>query len=264
VKGIKQMEEVKFQAYLQRGIGLQEMQRLLQTYAQYGDWQKVRELALQENLLGKTSEHMVKNMLYAFKRRFLSDLGLPPAEIIAEMMCSNISETVKIQTLLPYYLLSDALVKHCYRELVLKRLTSDHQTLTSAEVLEHLHTLSTKHKELARWSDYLRRRWARGFIAFLRHFGLMEHYPHRKLRRLWLQPETFGLFWLWFWKRDGSFWRVKENEIWVLLQVDERYLEELLSEGQLRGWWTYQRLGEIVQFHPMFSNLKEWLKNGLA
>jgi len=127
-----------------------------------------------------------------------------------------------------------------------------------------LQALSVEHEELARWSDYLKRRWARGFLTFLRQFGLMERRPSTKLRRLWLFPEPFGFFWLWFWWQDGSFWTAKENEIWSLLQLDERRREELLSEGQLRGWWTYQRLGDIVQFQPTFTDLKEWLKDGLA
>ncbi|MGY4706948.1 BrxA family protein [Candidatus Bipolaricaulota sp. J31] len=255
----------KYQAHLQRGgIGLQEMQQLLRAYAEHGDWGKVRELVVREGFLGKTSDYTAKAMLRAFKRRFLSDLGLPPVDLVARMMCSDIPRPAKVQTLLPYYLLSDRLVLHCYRELVLKRLGSERPALTTSEVREHLEALSTEHEELGRWSDYLRRRWARAFITFLRHFGLMERHPHNELRRLWLSPETFGFFWLWFWERDGSFWSVKEKELWILLQLDGRRCEELLCEGQLRGWWVYQRSGDMVQFRPIFNNLEEWLQNGLA
>ena len=258
-------ERIEFRAHLQRGgIGLREMQRLLEAYAEHGDWGRVRELVRQENFLGKTSDYAISAVLKAFRRRFISDLGLPPVDLVAQMMVSKISQLAKVQILLPYYLLSDPLIQHCYHELVLKRLNSERPTLTSAEVHEYLTVLGEKHGELARWSDYLRRRWARAFLTLLRHFGLMEPHPRTKLQKLWLLPEPFGFFYLWFWERNGSFWRVRQEELWVLLQLDEKRWEELLSEGQLRGWWVYQRSGDIVQFRPIYDHLEEWLRDGLA
>jgi len=256
---------IQFQAHLQRGgIGLQEMRRLLETFAEQSDWEKVRELAFRENLLGKTSDHMVKDLLAAFKRRFLSSLGLPPVELVAQMMRMSIPENAKRQTLFPYFLLSDALVKQCYCDLVLNRLTLNWPALTSAEVLEHLQALSADHPELTRWTDYLRRRWARGFLTLLRRFGLMEPYPGNTLRRLFILPEPFAFFWLWFWERGSSFWDAWGQELWRLLQTDERRRDELLAEGQVRGWWIYQRSRDIVHFQPKFDDLKGWIQNGLA
>jgi len=236
---------VHFRAHLQRGgIGIQETKRLLEALADHqGDWEAVRRACLDENLLGKTSDSLVRDLLKAFRRRFLLPTGLPPAELVAKMVRTSIPEAAKRQVLLPYFLLSDSLVRRCYKDLVLQRLNSHESALTRNEVQQHLELLSVEHPELAKWSEYLRQKWARAFLTLLRRFGFLC---------------------LWFWLQDGSFWSIWEREIWTLLQLDDLRKEELLAEGHERGWWTYQRLGEIVHFQPRFNDLKGWIRNGLA
>ncbi|MBC7335932.1 MAG: DUF1819 family protein, partial [Clostridia bacterium] len=246
------------------GTGLAEMRRLLEAFADHGDYHRLREQALRENLLGKTSEHMVDAMLQAFRRRFLRAEDLPPAPVVALAMRAHMPEAAKAQILLPYYIRADSLVEECYRSLVLARLKVPAPVLTRDEVVEHLLKLGEGHPELLKWSAYLRLRWARGFLALLRQFGLMERHPRTSLRRLYLLLECFAFFWLWLCQKDGSFWDAERDKIWPLLQADGRQKEELLLQGQLRGWWHYQRAGDIVSFTPRYASVEEWLEGGLA
>ena len=93
--------------------------------------------------------------------------------------------------------------------------------------------------------------------------GLMERHPHTELHRLWLLPEPFGFFWLWLWERKKSFHETEQDELWEILQLTDSLRKELLSKGEVRGWWRYQRLGEIVEFYPLFSNFEKWVRDGL-
>lgn len=255
----------KFQAHLQRGgTGLKEMRRLLEAFSQHGDLERLKEQVFKENLLGKTSDHLLKDLFSAFKRRFLQQLGYPPVEIIAEAMISTISEAGKIQILFPYFVHSDPLVEEVYLKLVVPRSDSINPHLSRDEVLSYLQSINRTHPELKAWSEYLCLRWSRGFLALLRHFGLMERHPSNKIKRLWLLLDSFTFFWLWFWQQGGSFWDAEKNDLWILLQLQKARKSELLAEGQLRGWWTYQRSGEIVQFQPKFKSVEDWLRNGLA
>lgn len=251
----------KYQAHLQRdGTGLEEMRRLLLAWAKHGDWERLREQALRENLLGKRSDDFIKDLLGAFRRRFLRPTDLPPAPLVARMLQAPIPEAAQVQMLFPYFLRADPLAERCYRDLVLPRLEAAAPALTTAEVQAHLEALAREHPELARWSPILRARWARGFTALLRRFQLMEQAPRTGLKRLYLLPEPFAFFWLWAWEQNGSFWEADRLDLWTLLQADKRVREELLAEGQLRGWWTYQRSGSIVSFHPRFPALGAWLE----
>jgi hypothetical protein len=106
-------------------------------------------------------------------------------------------------------------------------------------------------------------RWSRGFLAFLRQFKLMQPQPSNELIRLWLLPEVFAFYWLWFYEMKISYREISQNRWWPDLQVDLRYMNEMLLDGQLRGWWNFQQAGEIVQFQPKFTSLEEWINHGL-
>lgn len=255
-------EVVKFQAHLQRGgIGLEEMRRLLLAYAECSDYGEIKRKAIEENLLGKTSEKIIGDMLYAFRRRFLSDHNLPPAELVAQVLKTSLPEAAKLQVLFPYFFMTDPLVERCYRSLVLPQVYNSNPTLTSKDVLAYLEELSNGHPELSKWSEKLKQRWARGFLTLLRRFGLMERHPKKNLKRMWLLPESFAFFLLWFWQKEGSLRVAINQSFWDLMQLDERGKEALLTEGQLRGWWTYQRLGVILDFQPSFANLEELVRS---
>jgi len=254
-----------YRAHLHRGgIGMREMLRLLDAYARSGNWTTVRREAVEENLLGKTSGHQVRDLLKAFRRRFLSAPTLPPAESVGQFLRSPIPEAAKIQVLLPYYVLTDPLVERCYRDLVLPRLASGLAELPAPAIRAHLESLGEEHAELHRWSPTLRERWIRGFRTLLRQLRLMDRHPSSRLRRPILLPEPFGFYWLWHWERSESFREAEVANLWDLYLLDVEQRERLLGEGQVRGWWTYQRLGPIVQFHPAYVDLKEWLRYGLV
>lgn len=246
------------------GTGIREMRRLLEAFSQHRDFEKLKDQAFKENLLSKTSDHHIKSLLAAFKRRFLTLNEYPPAQVVADAMVSKISETGKMQILLPYFIHSDPLVEEIYINLVLPRSKSSNSRLHRDEVLDYINRLSTNHPELKKWSEYLRLRWARGFLALLRHFNLMERHPSTKIKRLWIETECFAFFWMWFWQQKNSFWDAERHDLWKIMQLEEKSKTELLMEGQLRGWWIYQRSGEIVQFQPRFKSLEDWLQHGLA
>jgi len=258
-------ERVKFQAHLQRGgLGLDEMKRLLLEYAKCLNESEVKRKALEENLLGKTSNSIIKDMISAFRRRFFSNSKLPPADLIGKFLMLSVPEIAKNQVLFPYFVLTDALVERCYRDLVLSKLNNSKTVLTNKNVKEYLEYLSQSHPELANWSEELKRRWAKGFLTLLRRFYLLEKNPKNQLKKMWLLAEPFAFFWLWFWEQGGSFWFAAEHPLWEILQVDKGRMEELLVEGQLKGWWSYQRSGSIVDFQPRFQTLREWLENALG
>ncbi len=207
----------RYAANLQRdGVGIREMLVLLEAYAQHRDWGRVRREALDGNLLGKTSRSQVRGFLKAFRRRFLSDLGLPPAEAVALFVRAPVPEGAVSQVLLAYYLRADALAERCYRDLVLPRLSGARSELTVPEVAAYLDLLACDHPELGRWSVTLRVRWIQGFRALLRRLSVMERAPSSRLRRPWVFPETFAFFWLWAWEHSGSVQEAGEADLWEL------------------------------------------------
>ena len=239
------------------------MRRMLEAYAEHGSFERLKQQSFKENILGKTSDRSVEVMVSAFKWRFLEDLGLPPADLVAKAMCSRMVEAAKTQILFPYFVRSDPLVDKCYHELVLAASSSVNARLNTRGVADYLARLGESHPELREWSENMRQRWGMGFLKLLRDFGLMGRHPDTQIRRLWLVPEAFAFFWLWLWHRTGSYWETERQSLWDLLQLETRHRDELLAEGALRGWWQYQRLGEMVHFQPKFNSIEEWMERGL-
>lgn len=261
----EQVTQPKFEAHLQRGgTGVPEMIRLLQAYAEHEDIEKLKDQVFKEHLLGKTSTDMEKDVFYAFRRRFTRPNDLPSANYIAYMMNSRISEAAKTQLLFPYFLASDPMATHFYQKLVLTRISTSQSSLQIDDVYTYFEDASQSHPEIAKWSTEVRRRWCRGFIFFLRQFKLLEPKPGVILRRLWLLPEAFAFYWLWFWYQEESYHQANQNSWWPILQVDQAFKNDLLTEGQLRNWWRLQQAGEIVQFDPKYNSLGEWIDHGLV
>lgn len=255
----------KYRAQLHRGgLMLAEMRLLLEAFSEHGSLDRLAKQALDDNILRKNSDRTIGENMSAFRRRFTDTGSLPDGQLAGCAVRSRMNDAAKTQLLLPYYVRSDLLADRLYRELVLSRIGLPYATLSTAEVADYVAKLASSHTELKAWSEYLRFRWAAAFLRMLRGFGMMEPHPRTRLRRLWLLPEPFAFFWFWFWERDGSYWYAYRNDLWDLLQLDDQGKHDLLTEGNLRGWWNYQRLGDITNFQSKFRSTREWLENGLA
>jgi hypothetical protein len=255
----------KFEAHLQRGgTGVPEMMRLLKAYAEHGDEQRLKDQVFKEHILGKTSTYMEKDVFYAFRRRFTRLNDLPRSILAARVISLPISGAAKTQLILPYFLAADVMANHFYEKLVLARIYSPEATLEVSEVYDYFEQISGAHTEIASWSDKVRRRWCQGFMVFLRQFGMLDPKPGKRLRRMWLLPEPFAFYWMWFWQQDESYQTADRSTWWPTLQVDQASKNELFTEGQLRDWWRIQQAGEIVQFQPTYQTLEEWIHHGLA
>lgn len=257
-------QSVRFEAHLQRGgTGVPEMIRLLQAYDAHHSLDELKRQVFKDNLLGKTSTDLVKDVFYAFRKRFFIANDLPPIEYLSLIECKPISDAIRGQILIPYFLAADPMAMHFYRHLILSRANSASPTITSEEVYSNFEAAGVEHPEIMMWSQQVRTRWSRGFVRMMRQFNLVEPHPSTRIKRLWLMPETFSYYFLWFWQSGGSFRSADHSDWWELLQVEGITKADLLSEGQLRGWWQIRQAGEIVQFQPKYEKLEDWIHHGL-
>lgn len=257
-------ENVRYRLDLPRsGVFLVEAERLLRCLAENGDFGQVRYLAEQQNLLGKASRETIKAVLKAFRRIFLNaPPELPSAVVVGKALRAPIPQVAKRQILFPYHLLGDLLVLDAYRALVLP--AAGNGSLTPSEVLAYLDAQTGDHPELAGWSAYSKLRWARGFLALLRAFELLERAPGTKLLPLDLRLEAFALFWLHLREKGLSFHQATEANLWPLLGLGKAKLDSLLAAGEARAWWQYRRAGAMVEFFTPFSSTEEWLEVGIS
>jgi len=245
------------------GISIQEMFKLLQLYSEVRDYVKLRKIVFRENYLGKNSDIRIENILRAFKKRFLMNSELPPAEVLGRIMKSNISDVGKKQILLPYYIYSDNLLRLAYLELVVASFKLERSlTLGHADVLDFLKEVGKRYTNVKKWSKYLKRKWATRFLTFLRSFGILEKFPNNRLKKIHVRPSTFALFTLWFISNGQSFQSILSHDIWKMYLLDRDEVLELAHTASRKGWWLIEISGDIVSFQPSYT-LEEWLEYGM-
>lgn len=236
------------------GLVLPETEELLSAYATTGDWGKVRELALEQNLLWKRSTTTTRHILKVVSRRYLKGPEwLPDARTAGNFFAEpSVPARAKGQVAFLYTVAEDLLVQVTLESLVLRRprpLAGN--PLHLDDVLAFLHGLETEHPEVGRWRPYLRRRWSSGFLSLLRDGGLMELAPSWRLTDPVILPESFGFVFPWLVEHTGSP-RValthKALSWWALDPPEER---KLLAAGVDRGWWRYAAAGSMVEFQPL-------------
>ncbi len=241
------------------GTFIYETMLLLESFAVHGSMEELKRQALEENLLGKTSSYTVKGMLRAFEQRFLvPHPPLPPAEQVALATCSSIPNVAKLHILFPYYLAADDLVRDVYLGLVLPSYHGQGQ-VSRETIQQYLEQLSAASHALSEWAEYTKLRWARGFAALLRDFGLLSKHPGTELITLNLRREAFAFFWLWLRQEGFSVSEAGDLKLWEMLQLGPAHREKLLIDGQQQGWWEYRRAGDVIEFHTRHM-LEEWLE----
>jgi hypothetical protein len=264
------LEEVRMSIKYRTGLEavgavIPETIAVLGEYARMEDWDQVKRAVIKENLLMKRSSKRIRRILKAVKRRYLMNPSmLPGVGQLARAIISDIPIASKAQVLYPYHCRSDLLVEQSILRLVSPRvMTGLSQELTSQDVREFLVTERKAHPELRQWSDYLRRRWSRGFLSFLRDYGFMEPAPSNQLIKQTVRTESFAFFLLNLLWRGATPRSILNDNLWRLFMLTDAELESLLSKTQAAGWLHYLRADNIIELSPSCSSFEEWT-NGLG
>lgn len=214
----------------------------------------------------KRSSQTLQGVLAAIRKRFsLNHDFLPSSNLLAKAVTKDMPRTVKIQVLYPYICESDHLVRELILSVVAKKMEIyPSSNLTKLDVLGFMEGEQEQHPELKKWSDYLRKRWTRGFLAFLRDFGIMEKAPSNKLLKSLLRVETFTFFMLGLLQRNLTSFEALHNKIWKLYFAKDFDIEQLLIDAQARGWFYFSKAGDIIELKPRYPSLERWLDECLG
>lgn len=263
---MKSSKQVVYKADLQRvGSLVDESLTSLSEYARIGSWKETEKLIRQRNLLSKRSSTTLQGILAAIRRRFLSNHEfLPNGYLLAKFVAKDIPKIAKIQALYPYICESDQLVKTLILNVVARKIKTFNSTLTKPDILSFIENEQKHHVELRKWSDYLKKRWIRGFLAFLRDFGIMEKAPSNKLIKPLLRVETFTFFILGLLQKNLTPHEALHNTIWRLYFMEDLDVEQLLINAQARGWFYYSKAGDIIEVKPRCKSLEGWLNECLG
>lgn len=256
-----------FKADLQRaGSLLFETNTILQQYQRLKNWNDVKIEIISKNLLSKRSSNTVQGILRAFQKRYLSSVGLPIIDCLSEYISKDIPQISKKQVLFPYIYNSDPLVKNLFEKFVIDDLNTERRAavLTKEMLFQYFSELSKKHRALFDWSEYLKKRWIRGFLALLRDFEYLERAPGQRLKKPNLRLESFSFFAYHVVLSGKSGIDVFRSDIWAPYLLTEADVETKLIAMQSKGWIQFNKAGDIITIIPSYKTTEVWIDECLG
>lgn len=127
------------------------------------------------------------------------------------------------------------------------RYAQGQRTVTTADVFRFLDEAPASRFPNGRWSEEVTTRVARGLLAALRDFGVLEGAIKKRIVAPHLPVESFALL-----ARLRVEARIRPSAIlmdsaWRLFQLNDQAVERILLQAHQRGWLGYDAAGSIIR-----------------
>lgn len=209
-----------------------------------------------QNLLGKATRARVKDILSrVFYRRFAAP-GLPSGEHIRTLMAAGFTDGV-IRRLLYFHtaladdLLYDFVVQRLYPLYHAGRLQLD-----TSDAVVFIDELIAAGLISPPWSRNIKVKTARGLLAALRDFGLLEGHAKKRFLPSYLPLPVFLYAAHYLQEQGVAGRRLIEHPHWRLFLVTEGEVEQSFLAAHQEGYLGYYAAGGIVRV--------EWRYEGVA
>jgi hypothetical protein len=209
-----------------------------------------------ENLFGKASRSRVEDILGIFRQRYLGS-----AEITAALvtLASAALPTEAVDCLLYFHatqadlLLHDIVTEHLYDMHAAGRIDVD-----VSGVRNVLCQFVAEGRTAEPWSEPTIDRVARGLLATLRDFGVLEGASRKRLGLMFLPVEAFCHIAFCLWQNQPSGERLLVNPEWRLFFMARPDVERALIEAHQRHLLEYHAAGSIIRITFPVPSLSEY------
>lgn len=247
---------VSYNSRLQKGGALLDDMRVL--VRAWSDQQSSdqRQKAIESNVLAKRTRARVADTLKrAFLPRFVA--GDPPAawKIVRELE----DRDLPLEVIRPVYYWITARTERLLYDFVCEELVCRSKgtdpTIGTDAVASWITQKLTKADK--RWSPTVTVKVARGLLAALRDFGILEGGAKKRIAPVYLPFEAFAYVAFVLNSLGSSGQNLVSHPNWKLFLLSETAVEHLFLEADRRKLVRYQAAGKIVRIDFPASNLSE-------
>lgn len=245
-----------YNSRLQKGGALLEDMRLLVRSWQDGCEKKQADAVVVENLLGKRTRARARDTFRrAFLPRFVNGCPREAWKIVRELEDRN----VPIEILRPIYYWITARNERLLHDFVcselLRRSERQEQRITTNDVSAWLRAQLTARGKA--WSEAVTTKVARGMLASLRDFGILEGAVKKKIAPVYVPIESFTYI-AFAIDREGSTGSgLVNHRDWALFLFSPPVVELMFLEADRHGLLRYHAAGKIVRIDFPTSTYKE-------
>jgi hypothetical protein len=217
----------------------------------FAAWDKSRSVdenldrARRENIFGKASRKRVRDILRIFRQRYFDDPDVGAA------LVTLVQEGAPTQWLDPLLYFFAAQNDHTLRDMVVdvlyERNAAGRKELPIDVVVHTIRHWVAAGKTTTAWSDATIRRVARGIMATLRDFGVLEGEVLKQLSPIYLPVPAFALIALWLLRRVRAGHLVLYSNAWRLFFLDVQGVERFFIEAHQQHLLEYYAAGSVVR-----------------
>lgn len=218
--------------------------------------QIIQEL-VSENILGKTSRMRTKDVIRrVFIPRFVS--GEPKnAWRYLQVLEKAGTDSETINALLYYHTAkSEGILYDFVVQEVFPRFMVGHSDIGVEDVVKFISEAVLEEKKEV-WSDTVSLKVARGMLAALRDFGILEGKAKKQIKTTYLSPAAFAIIAFLIHTKTKSGEKIINSDDWKLYLLSPEVVERKLLEAHQLDFLAYKAAGNIKRIDFSYKSVEE-------
>jgi hypothetical protein len=214
------------------------------------------ERARRQNIFGKASRKRVEDILRIFRQRYFDDRDVGAALVT---LTQNGAPAQWIDPLLYFFSAqNDRTLRDMVVEVLYPRHLAGYTDLSIEYMTRAVRNWVAEGRTTTIWNENTVMRVARGLMATLRDFGVLEGAVNKRLTPVYLPTPSFTLIALWLQQRERSGHLVLQSDDWRLFFLPVEGVERFFVEAHQEHLLTYYAAGSVVRIEFPAANLTEY------
>lgn len=209
-----------------------------------------------QNVFGKASRSRVEDILIIFRQRYFDDPDVGGALVT---LTQGGAPSGWLDPLLYFFAAqNDRVLRDIVIDLLYPRQQAGFSDLPVEVVERQVREWVVSGKTTSYWGDATQLRVARGVMATLRDFGVLQGKVHKRITPVYLPMPAFALITYWLHRREGSGDRTLHCDDWKLFFLSAAEVERLFIEAHQEHLLTYHAAGSVIRVDFPATTLMEY------
>ncbi|MFC1559069.1 BrxA family protein [Gemmatimonadota bacterium] len=215
--------------------------------------------AFDQNVLGKSSPRRMKDIVRnVMARRYFPNSSRQPAENLRKTIIAGLPRSVTDRLLYYHAALAEHLLYRMATELFYDLRTRGFDSVPVYEVEAHIRFLDEV-GEKETYSDSVRKRLCQHTLAALRDFTILEGKNNKRIAPVHIPVEVTGYVVFSLKDENHSSKNITEHQDWRLYLLTATEVERSIIEAAGKGWFSYERAGDIHRFDWHIPSLDDYV-----
>jgi len=208
-----------------------------------------------ENIFAKSSRSRVREILVAFRQRYLT--SEPVTRALVTLVKGSFPAEALDRVLYFHAARSDLLLHNAVTDLLAMRLRRGLQDIHTTDVEAWVKQQIAGGKTVGQWSDITINRCAREILSTLRDFGVLQGAVKKRIAPMYLPIEAFAFLALCLRQNQPSGERLLSDPDWGLFFLSRQSVERFFLEAHQQRLLEYHAAGSIIRVTFPTESLQE-------